>query len=112
MNKVNGTIHPTVPPIVSKNDAFKLYHIFHTINKAYLGIERVEQPRKYIGWVMAEDLQDAWIKAQNDWNPHYREYKVRSTCIGDFIQDDEAIYMIIGNGFQKICDLEDKEHQG
>lgn len=88
----------------------KMYHIHHCINKLYMFTEKENQPRKYIGYVYAENLEDAYRKAQNeDWQAsEYKGYKVRSTSIGDLIQDDYGFYMVLGQGFKLICLIEDK----
>jgi hypothetical protein len=114
MNKTNGNHlqmkKPVVDP-VAQNQSLKTYHIFHAINKLYVNTEKLEQPRRYVGWVLATDLDDAYIKSQKDFNPDYKRYGARDTCVGDVIQDDQAIYLIINSGFYKISDLEDREHQ-
>lgn len=106
--KINGNHPLPVNPIVLENSPLKMFHIFHAINKVFMYTEKLEQPRKYVGWVMAKDLNDAWEKAQNDFNSDYARYGARSTSVGDVIQDPEALYLVKNTGFEKICDLNDE----
>lgn len=80
-----------------------MFHIYHCIEKQYMFTDRERQTRKYVGSVMAKDLDDAFRMAQNDFNEDYRKYKVRSTSIGDLIQDDYGFYMITGIGMKLLC---------
>lgn len=80
-----------------------MFHIYHCIDEEDMFTDKEKQPRKYVGSVMAEDLDDAFKMAQNDFNPEYRKYNVRSTSIGDLIQDDYGFYMVSGTGMKLIC---------
>lgn len=91
---------------VHEDTKLRLYHIYHTINKQHSFTEKVEQPRRYIGFVMASSLEDAFTKAQNE-DKFYQKYNVRSTSVGDFIQDCNYFYMVKGQGFECICSLDD-----
>jgi hypothetical protein len=85
----------------------KQYHIFHStgINK----FEEVEhQPRVYVGFVNASSLEKAFEYAQND-HVDWAMNEVRSTCVGDVIQDDEDFYMVCGIGFLKLEEPEEHE---
>lgn len=50
----------------------------------------------------AEDINDVFKAAQNDFNPEYRKAKVRNTCVGDCIVVDQNIYRIKSMGIELI----------
>jgi len=87
----------------------KMFHIYHSMNKKYMFSEHEHQPREYIGYVMAKDIDDAFVKSQNDFGEEYREYKKRSTSVGDLIQDDYGFYMVCNIGFKLICLVDDSQ---
>lgn len=77
------------------------YHIHHStgINK----FEEVEkQPREYAGFVMANSLDDAYMKSQNMEEPWNRTNPCRSTSVGDVIQDEDKFFMVCGTGFKEL----------
>lgn len=82
-------------------EILKTYHIFHCINKKYTGQEVAKQPRKYVGFVLAPNIHLAFEKAQDLEN-------VRSTSVGDLIQDSYGFYMVKNKGFELLC-LVDEE---
>ncbi len=84
------------------------FHIFHTVDKKTSFEEVEHQPRKYIGSVLAKDIDHAYKMAQNDFNPEYEKFKVRSTSVGDLIQDDYGYYMVCNQGFKLICLVDDE----
>jgi hypothetical protein len=86
----------------------KMYHIYHAINKKYMFTEHEKQPRKYIGFVLAKDMNEAYNLSQNDFNPEYRQYKARSTSVGDLIQDNYGFYMVANEGFKLLCLLDEE----
>jgi hypothetical protein len=82
----------------------KMYHIYHCMNKKYMFTENEHQPRKYIGFVMANDIEEAYSKCQNDHNSlDYIKYNVRSLAIGDIIQDNYGFYMVTNQVFKLLC---------
>lgn len=83
--------------------SFQLYHIYHSINPNYVGVPHEAQPRKYVGYVEANSIEDAYIKAQNASNPNYRAYNQRDTVIGDLIQDHYGFYMVCADEFKLVC---------
>lgn len=77
------------------------YHIHHStgINK----FEEVEkQPREYAGFVIANSLDDAYMKSQNMEEPWNTFYPCRSTSVGDVIQDGDKFFMVCGIGFREL----------
>lgn len=54
--------------------------------------------------VNAVSLEDAFRKAQNDFNEAYAKLNTRSTSVGDIIYDEEAdlYYMVNGIGFTEV----------
>lgn len=85
----------------------KQFHIYHCINKEFMFTETEKQPRKYVGSVMARDMEQAFMYAQNDFNEAYKKYGQRSTSVGDIVQDDHGFYMVMNMGFKLICLLDD-----
>lgn len=78
----------------------KQYHIYHStgINK----FEEVEiQPRAYAGFVTADSLEKAFEYAQND-HVDWAMNEVRSTSVGDIIQDHDRFFMVCGIGFKEL----------
>lgn len=86
-------------------DIKKMYHIYHAINKKYMFTETEKQPRKYVGYVIATDLTEAYRLAQFDSD---QRQGVRATSVGDLIQDNYGFYMVATNEFKLIC-LVDEE---
>jgi hypothetical protein len=62
--------------------------------------------RTLIGTIEADSFKDAFKMAQNDWNPEYCKFGVRSTSVGDMIRDLQTgdVYIVQGLGFLKIED--------
>lgn len=78
----------------------KMFHVFLTINPHFE--EQENQPRKYAGTVIAENLEQAFVKAQNlerHWNP---DKPCRSASIGDVIQENDKSYLVCGIGFREL----------
>lgn len=61
---------------------------------------------KYIGAVMATDINEAWKLAQNDFNEDYAQFGVRSTCVGDMILDGNDFYLIKMVGFEYMLSID------
>jgi hypothetical protein len=77
------------------------FHIFHATGPRKF-TETSVQPREYVGFVEASDLEDAYAKSQNQeqsWNP---TNPCRSTSVGDVIQSDAGFFMILGMGFRHL----------
>ena len=78
-----------------------IYKIYHsTVESKFLAVKK--QPRKYVGTVDAESLQDAYIKSNNTevfWN---KENPCGSTSVGDVIQRENTYFMVTGDGFEEI----------
>lgn len=87
-------------------DTPKIYHIFLAIDSSSLFTEEEFQIRRYAATVIAKDLEDAFKKSQNDFNPDYAKKGVRSCSVGDLIQDNDGFYMVCASGFKLICLLE------
>jgi hypothetical protein len=85
----------------------KQYHIFHTIIQSRFP-ERKIQARKYVGFVNADSLEEAFVESQNTeehWNP---TNPCRSTSIGDIIQDDNEFYLVCSMGFELLEEPQDE----
>lgn len=87
------------------------FHVYHAVNKLCMFTEKLEQPREYVGFILAKDLNDAWEKSQNDFNPHYAMYGKRSTSVGDMLMDETGFYLVKNSGFDLVCTLDDEEHK-
>lgn len=85
------------------------YHIYHPkgglINHACV---RGQYEYEFVGTVLASSLDQAFVRAQNDYEP-WAEYQVRSTCVGDIItcpSKDVGVfptcYMVKGVGFTEV----------
>lgn len=61
---------------------------------------------KYIGAVMATDINEAWKLAQNDFNEEYAQLGVRSTSVGDMILDGNDFYLVKGIGFEYMLSID------
>lgn len=114
MSTKNGTLVPMhtiahTPEEIGVKEAspsLNIYHIFLSVDNSKLFTEEEFQLRKYAATVIAKDLEDAFKKAQNDFNPDYAKNNQRSCSIGDLIQDNEGFYMVCASGFKLICLLE------
>jgi hypothetical protein len=91
-------VHEEAPQVV-----LKMFHIYHSVNPITRFTEAENQLREYVGFVMATDMEHAYKMAQNDFNSDYQKYKVRSTSVGDLIQDNYGFYMVCDKGFKLIC---------
>lgn len=109
----NSTIRSIKPDDIGAFEgpkkSLKTFHIYHCINKKYTFQEVEQQPRRYVGFVLANNMQEAFHLSQNDFGIEYRKYKARSTSVGDIIQDDYGFYMVTSNDFKLVCVL---EHEG
>jgi hypothetical protein len=85
-----------------------LFNIYHPVggainHKCQRGLYEYEQ----VAIVEATSLEDAYRKAQNDFNHEYSELAFRSTCVGDIItQSDESgnveHYIVDSFGFVQV----------
>lgn len=76
------------------------FHIYHSTGEdRFQEVEK--QPRKYAGFVEAENLEEAFRKSQNE-DSEWSNYETRSTSVGDVIQDDDKFYMVRGKGFKEL----------
>jgi hypothetical protein len=94
----------------------KQYHIFHSTEKEHMFTEEEKQTRVYAGFVMANSLSEAFALSQNEtdeeghhvsWND--TDKSVRSTSVGDIIQDDDGFYLVLNTGFKFLFGNDDPE---
>jgi hypothetical protein len=79
-------------------------HIYHAIQDDKMFTEIEQQPRKYIGFIHAETLEQAYNLCQNDnLHPDYLYYNVRSLSVGDMLLIGHEFYMVCNLGFRMIC---------
>lgn len=59
---------------------------------------------KGVAVVNAESFENAFTKAQNDFNPLYEAFKIRSTSVGDIIRSTETgkAKLVMGMGWKDI----------
>ena len=84
----------------------KQYHIFHATHPGLRFTETEIQPRQYVGFVEANSLEKAFEYAQND-HVDWAMNEVRSTSVGDIIQDDDKFFMVCGMGFKELIEPEE-----
>jgi hypothetical protein len=81
------------------------YHIFHSTGPdAFEEVEK--QPRQYAGFVTANSLEEAFFLSNND-NSDWAMNGVRSTSVGDVIQQDDKFFMVCGTGFKELVEEEE-----
>lgn len=82
-----------------------IYTIYHSTGKERF-TEAPEQPRKEVGTVEANNLNEAFQRAQNGvlFKGHWNLDKpCRSTSVGNVIADEEGNqFLVLGMGFQQI----------
>ena len=88
----------------------KQYHIFHATHPGLRFTETEIQPRQYVGFVEANSLEKAFEYAQND-HVDWAMNEVRSTSVGDIIQDDDKFFMVCGMGFKELIEPEEDFYQ-
>lgn len=87
----------------------KQFNIFHCTDEEYMFTERENQPRKWVATVFAHNIEDALKKAQNESEgSEYKQYNVRSTSIGDVIQDSVGFYMVGIKKFIFVCKIDNQ----
>jgi hypothetical protein len=84
----------------------KQYHIFHATHPGLRFTETEIQPRQYVGFVEANSLEKAFEYAQND-HVDWAMNEVRSTSVGDIIQDDDKFFMVCGMSFKELIEPEE-----
>ena len=67
------------------------FHIHQAIKPTF--DETEVQLRKYVGFVNAESLNEAFVLSQND-NIDWQKNRTRSTSIGDVIQDGDKLFLV------------------
>jgi hypothetical protein len=85
----------------------KQYHIFHAISSLRF-TETKSQPRQYVGFVEADSIEKAFEYAQND-HVDWAMNEVRSTSVGDVIQDHDRFFMVCGIGFKELVEPQDPD---
>ena len=87
-----------------KRQRFEIWHAqFSQAVPLYFQPKKLAKlERNKVAVIYAEGLDDAWKRAQNDFNPYYRQKKVRSTCIGDIIASKTKAYMVRSVGFEEL----------
>lgn len=109
--EIKNTCSEEIGAYEGPKTSLKMYHIYHSINKKCMFTEQEKQPRKYIGFVLAKDMNEAFTMSQNDFNPDYKKYNARNTSVGDLIQDDYGFYMVMNIGFKLLCTLQEDGHE-
>lgn len=75
------------------------FHIHQAIKPTF--DETEVQLRKYVGFVNAESLNEAFVLSQND-NIDWQKNRTRSTSIGDVIQDGDKLFLVKKVGFKEL----------
>lgn len=84
------------------------FHIHHAINPTF--DETEVQLRKYVGYVYAESLNEAFVLSQTE-NRDWQKNEVRSTSVGDVIQDDK-LFLVKSVGFKELTAITEPEEEG
>lgn len=82
------------------------FHIYHATGKDRFTTKKV-QPRQYVGFVNAVSLEKAFEYAQNDYID-WTMNEVRSTSVGDIIQDGDQFFIVLGMGFANMDEYTDE----
>jgi hypothetical protein len=91
-----------------------IYAIYHPSVNEYTINHECKVPLykyKHVYSVDADSMEEAFRKAQNDFNPEYEALGIRSTSVGDVIQsivDFEwaVCHVVTGKGFMQRPDVE------
>lgn len=85
------------------------FHIFHSIQPGVMFTETEIQPREYASFVVAHNLEEAFKLSQNEFNKDWStEHKpLRSTSVGDVIQDGDKFFMVCSTGFKELIEPEE-----
>ena len=80
-----------------------IYFILHPVggslnNKCERGVFEFE----HVALVTADSLEEAFIKAQNEFNEDYANLGHRSTSVGDIIENESKYYMVMPLGFAEV----------
>lgn len=80
----------------------RLFMIHHAIKPVF--DETVYQKREYVNAVRATSLEEAFQLSQNDFNDNWSTdiKPLRSTSVGDIIQDDDKFFLVCGQGFREL----------
>jgi hypothetical protein len=80
------------------------YHVYHPFGGAINTFcERGVYEFQEVANVFSDSLSGAWKQAQNDFNEEYAALGIRSTCIGDIIQNVAGTcYMVTSDDFVEV----------
>lgn len=100
------SVAPKIMPLLKRE-----FGIYHNTNEETMFRDAPlkdgeKRDFKYIGTVMATDINEAWKLAQNDFNEEYVQYGVRSTSVGDMILDGNDFYLVKGIGFEYLLSID------
>ena len=80
-----------------------VYFILHPMGgELNTKCEQLVYEFQHVALVTADSLEQAFVKAQNDFNDDYAAHGHRSTCVGDIIENDSEFYMVMPLGFAKV----------
>ncbi len=85
------------------------FHIHQAIKPTFNETE--VQLRKYVGFVNAESLNEAFVLSQTE-NHDWQKNEVRSTSVGDVIQDYDKLFLVKSVGFQELTAITEPEEEG
>lgn len=56
--------------------------------------------------VIADNIEEAFIKSQNDFSAKYRKLEIRSTSVGDIIKTEHNEYLMVKSlGFGQVPEM-------
>lgn len=80
-----------------------MYKILHPIDgKLNTQCDLASFQYETVAEIEANSLRDAFYKSQNDFSDEYALIGIRSTSVGDIIQQGRFYYMVNGIGFSEI----------
>jgi len=79
---------------------YKLYH------QSFPATEETVHSYTFVADVQASNLDEAWLRSQNDFSDKYSALGIRSAMVGDMYLTPDNHYMLIaGKGFDEVPDL-------
>lgn len=90
-----------------------MFQNFKVLHSLHLSIDgKVDEDNvhtfKHVANVRASSLEEAWLRAQNDFSNAYAKLKIRSTCVGDILVPENKLQkpmLVMNRGFQEVPEI-------
>lgn len=91
----------------TKKREFGIYHNTNTLTTFKDTLkEGQRRDYKFIGTIIAKDLDEVWRLSQNDFgHEEYIKFGARSLSVGDMVLDDNDFYLVKGIGFEYLLSI-------